>query len=116
MKKIEAIIQPHKVMDVKEALAAIGVTTLTMSEVREADCHGAHTEMYRGQRYTVDFTPRVKLEVLVPDGRADRAIRVIAAAAKTGHDDAGTIAVSSLEDTVMIESGQHSTDRESAAR
>ena len=116
MKKIEAVIQPHKVMDVKEALAAIGVTTLTMSEVREADCHGRHTEVYRGQRYTVEFNPRVKLEVVVPDSRVDQAIGVITAAAKTGHDDSGTIAVSSLEDTVAIESGQHSADRGSAAR
>ena len=116
MKKIEAVIQPHKVMDVKEALAAIGVTVLTMSEVREADCHGRHTETYRGQQYTVDFTPRVKLEVIVADSRADRAIRVIAAAARTGRDDSGTIAVSSLEDTVTIESGQHSADREFAER
>jgi len=111
MKKIEAIIQPYKLMDVKEALAEIGVTALTMSEVREADCHGRHTEMYRGQEYTVDFMPRVKLEVLVPDRRADRAIAVITAAAKTGHDGSGTIVVSSLDDTVSIESGQHSADR-----
>jgi len=114
MKKIEAIIQPHKVMDVKEALAAIGVTVLTMSEVREADCHGRHTETYRGQQYTVDFTPRVKLEV--SDSRADRAIRVIAMAARTGRDDSGTIAVSSLEDTVSIESGQHGAEQEFAER
>jgi len=116
MKKIEAVIQPHKVMDVKEALAAIGVTVPTMSEVRGADSHGGHTETYRGQQYTVDFTPRVKLEVIVTDSRADRAIRVISMAAKTGHDDSGTIAVSSLEDTVTIESGQHSVDRGLAER
>jgi nitrogen regulatory protein P-II 1 len=111
MKKIEAVIQPYKLMDVKEALAEIGVTALTMSEVREADCHGRHTEMYRGQEYTVDFTPRVKLEVVVPDNRADKAITVITAAAKTGHDGSGTIVVSSLDDTVTIENGQHSADR-----
>jgi nitrogen regulatory protein P-II 1 len=116
MKKIEAVIQPYKVIDVKEALAAIGVTALTMSEVREADCHGRHTETYRGQQYTVDFTPRVKLEVMVSDSRAGRAIRVITMAAKTGRDDSGRIAVSSLEDTVTIESGQHSADRELAER
>jgi len=87
-----------------------------MSEVREADRHGRHTEMYRGQQYTVDFTPRAKLEVVVSDGRADQAIRVIAMAAKTGHDDSGTIAVSSLDDTVTIENGRHSADRGFAER
>jgi len=111
MKKIEAVIQPYKLVDVKEALAEIGVTVLTMTEVRETDCHGRHTEMYRGQEYTVDFTPRVKLEVVVPNNRAERAITVITAAAKTGHDGSGIIVVSSLDDTVTIESGQHSVDR-----
>jgi nitrogen regulatory protein P-II 1 len=111
MKKIEAVIQPYKLIEVKEALAEIGVTTLTMSEVREADCHGRHTEMYRGQAYTVDFTPRVKLEVVVANNRAECAIAVITKAANTGHDDSGTIAVSSLDDTVSIQNGQHSADR-----
>jgi nitrogen regulatory protein P-II 1 len=111
MKKIEAVIQPYKLMDVKEALAEIGVTALTMSEVREADCHGRHIEMYRGQEYTVDFMPRVKLELMVPNNRAERAIAVITKAANTGHDDSGIIAVSSLDDTVRIQNGQHSADR-----
>jgi nitrogen regulatory protein P-II 1 len=111
MKKIEAVIQPYKLMDVKEALAEIGVTALTMSEVREADCHGRHIEMYRGQEYTVDFMPRVKLELMVPNNRAERAIAVITKAANTGHDDSGIIAVSSLDDTVSIQNGQHSADR-----
>src|SRR5262249_45047363 len=111
MKKIEAVIQPYKLIEVKEALAEIGVTALTMSEVRKADCQGGHTEMYRGQRYTVDFTPRVKVEVIVSSNRADRAIAVIAKAANTGHDDSGTIAISSLDDTVSIQNGQHSADR-----
>lgn len=111
MKKIEAVIQPYKLIEVKEALAEIGVTALTMSEVREADCHGRHTEVYRGQAYTVDFTPRVKLEVFVANNRAERAIAVITKAANTGHDDSGTIAVSSLDDTVSIQNGQHSADR-----
>jgi nitrogen regulatory protein P-II 1 len=110
MKKIEAIIQPYKLVDVKEALAEIGVTVVTMTEVRESDCHGRHTEVYRGQRYTVDFTPRVKLEVVVANNRAERAISVITKAANTGHDDSGLIAVSSLDDTVTIQSGRHSAD------
>ena len=110
MKKIEAVIQPYKLIEVKEALAEIGVTALTMSEVREADCHGRHIEMYRGQAYTVDFTPRVKLEVVVPNNRAESAIAVITKAANTGHDDSGIIAVSSLDDTVTIQTGRHSAD------
>jgi nitrogen regulatory protein P-II 1 len=112
MKKIEAVIQPYKLVDVKEALAEIGVTVLTMMEVREADGHGGHTEIYRGQQYTVDFTARVKVEVVVPNNRAERTITVITKAANTGHDDSGTIAVFSLDDTVRIQNGQHSADRE----
>jgi len=116
MKKIEAVIQPYKLMDVKEALAEIGVTGLTMTEVREADRHGGHTEVYRGQRYTVDFAPRVKLEVLVPSNRAERAIAVITKAANTGHDDSGTIAISSVDETVTIQNGRHSSDVTRAGR
>ena len=86
------------------------------SDHSAAQGHGRHTETYRGQQYTVDFTPRVKLEVVVSDSRADRAIRVIAMAARTGRDDSGTIAVSSLEDTVSIESGQHGAEQEFAER
>jgi nitrogen regulatory protein P-II 1 len=112
MKKVEAVIKPFKLMDVKEALAQIGVTILTVSEVQESDRDNRHTETYRGQEYTVDFTPRVKLEVVVSDGRADRAIAVIAAAAKTADDCAGTIFISALEDAVAISTGQHAQNVE----
>ena len=107
MKKIEAIIQPFKLMDVKEALAEIGVTTLTVSDVQEADPRGRHTETYRGQEYTVDFTPRVKLEVVVADGRADKVLAVIAEAAKSKRDGDGTIFISALEDAVSVHTGKH---------
>jgi nitrogen regulatory protein P-II 1 len=107
MKKVEAIVQPFKLIEVKEALAELGVTTLTVSEVREADRCGRHTETYRGQEYVVDFTPRVKVDIVVPDIRVDAAIAAITRGAKTGHDDAGSIFVSSLEDTVSIQSGKH---------
>ena len=107
MKKLEAIIQPFKLMEVKEALAQIGVTILTVSEVRETDPHGRHTETYRGQEYTVDFTPRVKLEVVVSDGWADKAIAIITEAANTERDGAGTIFISALEDAVSIQTGKH---------
>jgi nitrogen regulatory protein P-II 1 len=71
VKKVEAVIKPFKLMDVKAALAEIGVTLLTVSEVQESDRGGHHTETYRGQEYTVDFSPRVKLEVVVSDRCAD---------------------------------------------
>jgi nitrogen regulatory protein P-II 1 len=106
MKKLEAVIQPFKLMDVKEALAEIGVTVLTVSEVREADRRGGHTETYRGQEYTVDFTARVKLEIVVADGRADKTIAVITEAVKSEHDGAGTIFVYPLEDAVSIQGGR----------
>jgi len=100
-------VQPFKLIEVKEALAELGVTTLTVSEVREADRCGRHTETYRGQEYVVDFTPRVKVDIVVPDIRVDAAIAAITRVAKTGHDDAGSIFVSSLEETVSIQSGKH---------
>jgi nitrogen regulatory protein P-II 1 len=110
MKKVEAIIQPFKLIDVKQALTEIGVMTLAVSELQEADPGEHHTEIYRGLEYTVDFTPRVKLEIVVSDWRADQAIAVIAEAAKTGHDTSGTIFISSLEDAVKIETGKHGDD------
>src|SRR5207244_6637814 len=97
---LEAIIQPFKLMEVKDALAQIGVTILTVSEVREADPHGRHTETYRGQEYTVDFSPRVKLEVVVSDGWADKAIAIITEAATTERDGAGPLVSDALERAV----------------
>jgi len=107
MKKVEAIVQPFKLLEVKEALAEIGVTTLTVSDVQESDRYGRHTETYRGQEYTVDFTPRIRVDVVVPDGLVLDVISVIAKAANTGHDGAGSILVSSLEDAVSIQNGKH---------
>ena len=107
MKKVEAIVQPFKLHEVKEALAEIGVMTLTVSEVQESDRYGRHTETYRGQEYTVDFTPRTRVEVVVSDDVVHDVITVISRAAKTGHDGAGSILVSSLEDTVSIQTGKH---------
>ena len=107
MKKVEAIVQPFKLHDVKEALAEIGVMTLTVSEVQESDRFGRHTETYRGQEYTVDFTPRTRVEVVVSDGMVDEVIAVITRAAKTGNEGAGSIFISSLEDAVSIQTGRH---------
>jgi len=111
MKKLEAIIHPVKLMDVKDALAEIGVTVLTVSEVRGVDRRGRHTETYRGQEYTVDFTPRVKLDIVVADARADEVIAVISEAATSEHDGAGAICVSALEDAVTIPTGKHRAAR-----
>jgi len=111
MKKLEAIIHPVKLMDVKEALAEIGVTVLTVSEVRGVDRRGRHTETYRGQEYTVDFTPRIKLDVVVADDRADEAIAVISESATSEHDGAGAIFISALEDAVTIPTGKHGAGR-----
>lgn len=110
MKKVEAIVRPFKLLEVKDALAEIGVTTLTVSEVQESDRHRRHTETYRGQRYTVDFTPRVKVDIVVPDSRVHEVIAVITGAARTGHEGSGSIFVSSLEDAVSIQSGKHGED------
>lgn len=110
MKKIDAIIHPYKLPEVKEALAEIGITTLTVSEAQEADRSGRHVETYRGQRYTVDFTSRIRLEVVVPNRRADEVIAVVTGAAKTGHDGSGRIFISSLEDVVSIQTGKHGED------
>ena len=107
MKKVEAIVQPFKLHEVKEALAEIGVMTLTVSEVQESDRFGRHTETYRGQEYTVDFSPRTRVEIVVSDDVVDDVIAVISRATKTGHDGAGSIFVSSLEDTVSIQTGKH---------
>ena len=84
MKKIEAIIKPFKLEDVKEALTAIGIEGMTVSEVKGFGRQKGHTEIYRGSEYTVDFLPKLKLEIVVPDAMADGAVRAIVGAAKTG--------------------------------
>src|SRR5437899_11579350 len=96
MKKVEAIVQPFKLIEVKEALAELGVTTLTVSEVRGADRGGRHTETYRGQEYVVDFTPRLKIDIVVPDTRVDEVSALSSRDASTGHDDAGLTVVSAV--------------------
>ena len=84
MKKIEAVIKPFKLDDVKEALNELGVVGMTVTEVRGFGRQKGHTELYRGSEYTIDFLPKVKVEVVVPDGLADKVVSVICQAAKTG--------------------------------
>jgi len=102
MKKIEAIIQPHKLEDAKEALKNIGVDGMTITEVRGHGRQKGHTEVYRGMEYRVDLLPKVKLEMVVPDQRADEVIRTLAAAARTGKIGDGKIFVYQVADAVRI--------------
>jgi nitrogen regulatory protein P-II 1 len=107
MKKIEAIIKPFKLDDVKEALGKVGVQGMTAIEVRGFGRQKGHTELYRGAEYVVDFLPKVKLEIVVDDDLAQRAIDVIQEAASTGKIGDGKIFVSSLDDVIRIRTGEH---------
>ncbi len=102
MKKIEAIIQPHKLEEVREALKTIGVDGMTVAEVRGHGRQKGHKEIYRGQEYTVDLLPKVKLEIVIPDARLQETVNALAAAARTGKMGDGKIFVSSIEDAVRI--------------
>jgi nitrogen regulatory protein P-II 1 len=107
MKKIEAIIKPFKLDDVKEALTGAGILGMTVTEVRGFGRQKGHTELYRGGEYTVDFLPKMKIEVVVPDERASAVVSLIAGAAKTGSIGDGKVFVSPLNDAVRIRTGEH---------
>ena len=102
MKKIEAIIKPFKLEEVKDALAEIGIEGMTVTEVKGFGRQKGHTEIYRGSEYTVDFLPKIKIEIVVADGVADQATAAIVKAAKTGKIGDGKIFVSSIEQAVRI--------------
>jgi len=102
MKKIEAIIKPFKLEDVKEALSGLGVQGMTVSEVKGFGRQKGHTEIYRGSEYTVDFLPKIKIEVVLGDSSVDAAVEAIVKAAKTGKIGDGKVFVSSLENVVRI--------------
>ena len=102
MKKIEAIIKPFKLDDVKEALTGMGIEGMTVVEVKGFGRQKGHTEIYRGSEYTVDFLPKLKLEIVVSDANAQNAVKVIVAAAKTGKIGDGKVFVSSIESVVRI--------------
>jgi len=106
MKKIEAIIQPHKLEEVKEALIGIGVGGMTVSEVRGHGRQKGHTEVYRGAEYKVDLLPKVKLEMIVPSANVNQVVETLTAAARSGKIGDGKIFVSSLEDVVRIRNGE----------
>ena len=105
MKRIEAIIQPYKLNEVKEALHGIGVEGMTIAEVRGHGRQMGHTETYRGNEYTVDLLPKVKLDIIVADGRAKQIVETIIAAAKSGKIGDGKIFVSSIDEAIRIRSG-----------
>src|SRR3979411_1950274 len=102
MKKIEAIIKPFKLEDVKEALAELSVEGMTVSEVKGFGRQKGHTEIYRGSEYTVDFLPKIKLELVTVDSLVDSAVTAIANAAKTGKIGDGKIFVSPVEEAIRI--------------
>ena len=102
MKKIEAIIQPFKLEEVKEALKAIGIDGMTVTEVRGHGRQKGHKEVYRGQEYTVDLLPKVKLELVVPSSRLDEIVRALGAAARTGKIGDGKIFVYDVAEAIRI--------------
>jgi nitrogen regulatory protein P-II 1 len=102
MKKIEAIIKPFKLEEVKDALGEVGIQGMTVSEVKGFGRQKGHTEIYRGSEYTVDFLPKVKLEIVVADENVDAAIQAIIKAAKTGKIGDGKVFVSQIEEAVRI--------------
>tara|TARA_B000000565_G_C23528488_1_gene278735 strand:- start:36 stop:374 length:339 start_codon:yes stop_codon:yes gene_type:complete len=106
MKKIEAIIKPFKLEEVKDALAEVGVVGMSVSEVKGFGRQKGHTEIYRGSEYTVDFLPKVKVETVVADGTVDDAIAAISKAASTGKIGDGKIFVQSIEQAIRIRTGE----------
>ena len=110
VKKIEAIIKPFKTEAVKDALAAVGIEGMTLSEVRGFGRQKGHSEIYRGTEYTVDFLPKIKFEMIVPDDRAQRAVEAILGAAKTGKIGDGKIFVTEVEEAVRIRTGERGTE------
>ena len=110
MKKIEAIIKPFKLDEVKEALHDVGVSGITMTEAKGFGRQKGHTELYRGAEYVVDFLPKVKLEIVVDDDMAARVVEAIAAAAQTGRIGDGKIFVSNIEEVIRIRTGETGND------
>ena len=106
MKKVEAIIKPFKLDEVREALSEIGVTGLTVTEVKGFGRQKGHTELYRGAEYVVDFLPKVKVEVIVSDALVERAIEAVIKAARTGKIGDGKIFVTTVEQVVRIRTGE----------
>ena len=110
MKKIEAIIKPFKLDEVKEALHEVGVSGITVTEAKGFGRQKGHTELYRGAEYVVDFLPKVKLEVVVDDALAPRVVEAIAKAARTGRIGDGKIFISEIQEVIRIRTGERGDD------
>ena len=106
MKKIEAIIKPFKLEEVKDALSEIGIEGMTVTEVKGYGRQKGHTEIYRGSEYTVDFLPKIKLEIVLADSAVEETVRVISEAAKTGKIGDGKIFVLSVENVIRIRTNE----------
>lgn len=106
MKKIEAIIKPFKIEEVKEALSALGLEGMTISEVKGFGRQKGHTEIYRGSEYTIDFLPKIKIEVILGDSKVPAALEAIVSAAKTGKIGDGKVFVSPIENAIRIRTGE----------
>jgi nitrogen regulatory protein P-II 1 len=110
MKKIEAIIKPFRLDEVKDALTAIGVGGMTVSEVRGFGRQKGHTELYRGAEYVVDFLPKVKIEVVIPDDMVEKVVKAIIDSAKTGKVGDGKIFIYPIEQAIRIRTGETGED------
>jgi nitrogen regulatory protein P-II 1 len=110
VKKIEAIVKPFKTEAVRDALAEVGIEGMTLSEVKGFGRQKGHSEIYRGTEYTVDFLPKVKFEIVVPDDRAQRAVEAILQSARTGKIGDGKVFVSEIEQAVRIRTDERGED------
>ena len=110
MKKVEAIIKPFKLDDVKDALHEVGVSGMTVTEVKGFGRQKGHTELYRGAEYVIDFLPKVKIEVVVEESLVDNVVEAIASAARTGRIGDGKIFVSSVDQAIRIRTGDKGAD------
>ena len=110
MRKIEAIIKPYKLEEVKEALNTIGIKGMTVTEVKGYGRQKGHKEIYRGAEYQVDFIPKIKIEIVIERDQADRVIETIMKSARTGKIGDGKIFVTSVEEVVRIRTGEQGTD------
>jgi nitrogen regulatory protein P-II 1 len=110
MRKIECIIKPFKLDEVKEALSGLGLQGMTVTEVKGFGRQKGHTELYRGAEYVVDFLPKVKIELVVDDDRVNQVVETVVQAAQTGRIGDGKIFVSALEDVIRIRTGEQGSD------
>ncbi len=110
MKKIEAIIKPFKLDDVKEKLTEIGITGITISEVKGFGRQKGHTELYRGAEYVIDFIPKIKIELVLPDDQIQDAVKAIMDGAKTGRIGDGKIFIQPMEEVIRIRTGELNED------